>query len=414
MPASLTNQIRLGFSLGWRIWTPNEVGFYAKSLAHSYFIFNVLGSKFFMKKIWVVNYSIFVGIRKYYVFIEYLKFGIKTKEERSFWKKVMFVSLLLRHNRFVRREAQTHDSTVGKSRRIYRYFRRTLAKPYQTIVHRNRSKFNNYVERVRIGQIRKTDIPVRILNNFLQRPVNLLDRYTTSRYKLLTARNQARTVNLGLKDMDFAADDTKETTAMVLANSLLIGKRGVRTKIVRAANESTAETNNSTENTEETQEIKHELSDMGSRFRFRKANCVTPMEVFGELSKIGKKKIVNRISYSNVDNTTRSGRRYWLFAHGKKLTNDWEVSWDMHKVDTMEDNKKIILSEVTDGIRAATRVTPLCYYSFAGGPRMRKYRKLKRSFQSKNIIKYTSLIWFWEKVSKLLSYYVDWTVRYLK
>ena len=55
----------------------------------------------------------------------------------------------------------------------------------------------------------------------------------------------------------------------------------------------------------------------------------------------------------------------------------------MHKVDTMEDNKKIILSEVTDGIRAATRVTPLCYYSFAGGPRMRKYRKLKEVFKVK-------------------------------
>jgi len=100
MPASLTIQVRLGFSMGWRIWTPNEVGFYAKTLAHSYFILVILKAKFLKEKIWIVNYNLFLGKRKYYIFIEFLKFGMKTKEERSFWRKMIYISVVTRSNKF--------------------------------------------------------------------------------------------------------------------------------------------------------------------------------------------------------------------------------------------------------------------------------------------------------------------------
>ena len=102
MPASLTVQVRLGFSMGWRIWTPNEVGFYAKTLAHSYFILVILKAKFLKQKIWIVNYNLFMGVRRYFVFIEYLHFGKKSLEEGCFWKKITYTSLVARHSKYTK------------------------------------------------------------------------------------------------------------------------------------------------------------------------------------------------------------------------------------------------------------------------------------------------------------------------
>lgn len=102
MPASLTVQVRLGFSMGWRIWTPNEVGFYAKTLAHSYFILIILKSKFLKEMIWIVNYNLFMGTKKYHVFIEFLQFGMKSTEERCIWKKIIFISLIARHKKMTK------------------------------------------------------------------------------------------------------------------------------------------------------------------------------------------------------------------------------------------------------------------------------------------------------------------------
>lgn len=123
MPASLTNQVRLGYSMGWRIWTPNEVGFYAKTLAHSYFILVILKSKFLKNKLWLVNYNLFIGSRKYYVFVEFLKFGIKSKEERSYWKKVLYVSLLVRHTSFTKAYKQFRSKKGFKLKAIKRYIK---------------------------------------------------------------------------------------------------------------------------------------------------------------------------------------------------------------------------------------------------------------------------------------------------
>lgn len=93
MSAPLTIQVRLGFSMGWRIWSPNEVRFYTKTLAHSYFIYNILRSKLLSSRIWIVNYSIFVSITKYSIFLEYLRFGLKHKEESLRWNKLVYLSL---------------------------------------------------------------------------------------------------------------------------------------------------------------------------------------------------------------------------------------------------------------------------------------------------------------------------------
>ena len=126
MAASLTRQVRLGFSLGWRIWTPNEVGFYAKTLAHSYFILMVLTSKFLKQKIWIVNYTIIMGIKKYFIFVEFLKFGLRTKEERSYWKKIIYITLVIRHRKY--------NASSAKSIRKKYYDTRSKIKRYEQML----------------------------------------------------------------------------------------------------------------------------------------------------------------------------------------------------------------------------------------------------------------------------------------
>ena len=123
MPASLTIQVRLGFSMGWRIWTPNEVGFYAKTLAHSYFILVILKSKFLKEKIWIVNYNLFMGLRKYYIFIEFLKFGMKSKEERSFWRKIIYTSLLIRHISYTKKKIKFNYTQGARLKIIKRFIK---------------------------------------------------------------------------------------------------------------------------------------------------------------------------------------------------------------------------------------------------------------------------------------------------
>ena len=43
-------------------------------------------------------------------------------------------------------------------------------------------------------------------------------------------------------------------------------------------------------------------------------------------------------------------------------------------------------------------------FSVTGGPRKRLFRNIKRSFQGKFIVHYASLVWFWEKISRLITY----------
>jgi len=44
----------------------------------------VLKSKFIQHQMCVINYTVIIGKSKYFVFIEFLKFGLGSKEERSY------------------------------------------------------------------------------------------------------------------------------------------------------------------------------------------------------------------------------------------------------------------------------------------------------------------------------------------
>jgi hypothetical protein len=41
-----------------------------------------------------------MGISKYFIFVEFLKFGLRTKEERSYWKKIIYITLIIRHKKY--------------------------------------------------------------------------------------------------------------------------------------------------------------------------------------------------------------------------------------------------------------------------------------------------------------------------
>ena len=46
------------------------------------------------------------------------------------------------------------------------------------------------------------------------------------------------------------------------------------------------------------------------------------------------------------------------------------------------------------------------WVSLGGGPRKRFYRNIKRSYKGKFIVSSHNLIWFWEKISRMLTYYI--------
>ena len=48
------------------------------------------------------------------------------------------------------------------------------------------------------------------------------------------------------------------------------------------------------------------------------------------------------------------------------------------------------------------------YSFFISGPRMRYFRNLKRSHASRHVYKYASLIWYWEKLARLISFHAKY------
>lgn len=71
--ATLSIQLRLGLSRGWRVRSLIKAKFYAQSVVHCLFIFSVLRARGFTERIWTLNYSVFTSTKKYVIFVEYFK-----------------------------------------------------------------------------------------------------------------------------------------------------------------------------------------------------------------------------------------------------------------------------------------------------------------------------------------------------
>lgn len=400
MPASLSNQIRLGFSLGWRIWTPNEVGFYAKTLAHSYFIFTILKAKFFTKKLWVVNYSIFIAAAKYLVFVEFIEFGIKTKEERTYWKKIMYISLLIRHAKY--KSKLKYTPNFEKMKTIGRFFRKLAKKKRNKEL---RPKIWTYFKKMGNSAIKRRDEKeihkktFEILSKTLAENKNLNLKF----YRL----NQR-------KKAQFNAVSENKKSYRKRVKSFF--KReyvaaGLRQKIMYKWNSKSFPKDFEILNKK--QKAVKVLSRKIGKIWFRKRTART----------ILKKKSLRPIA--NFDTITEVLGRKQIKTNKKKQTVRFPISLQIARVWRLDiERRKNVTRSLTvrKSVDSETRLKDRAELIFAfqsyiqkrfgvgfsitGGPRKRLFRNIKRNFQGKFIVHYTSLVWFWEKISKLITYMV--------
>lgn len=349
MPASLTIQVRLGFSMGWRIWTPNEVGFYAKTLAHSYFILVILKSKFLRELIWIVNYNLFMGTKKYHVFIEFLRFGMKSKEERCFWKKIIYISMVVRHKRLTKR-----FFTYKEQRHKILSFR---AKLYEVLQQKRERVF--CWKNLEIGifkRIRKDFIKMhkKSINGSTVK-VNLkslvyLKKYKTPKLPLICIRNNVamwRYLKLSTK------------------RSSLI-KRLIKFNCENTIKLFVTKKNNKFTNHNsfffKSDKKKKNQEFFYKKFFLLKSQSLKTIGVFGK----------NSIAYLTADTV---------------FSNQAE---------------KAVLEEF--------RFDPVLIknkYSFCGGPRKRLSRNLRRAYKGKYIKHIADLVWFWEKLARMMTYYLQ-------
>lgn len=402
MPASLSNQIRLGFSLGWRIWTPNEVGFYAKTLAHSYFIFTILKAKFFTKKLWVVNYSIFVAAAKYLVFVEFIEFGIKTKEERTYWKKIMYISLLIRHAKY--KSKLKYTPNFEKMKTLGRFFRKLNEKKRNSGV---KPKIWEYFKKT-LGPaaLKRTeysedykksmDVVTEHLNTkkYLNLKFYKLDMWKPEKYETVNENKKShrRKVKQAFKH-EYKAVRIKSRKAVKWSNltlpkkeKKLTGKQLMqkkeRKKVKRAIY------------------LKLTANSITRRKNIRVlANFDTISAVLGrKLKKKEKKSLI-------VKRPLQRNPAYRITRlHNQEAVNYNAVTGPMH---ILQDNLRLKdKAELMHAFRSFTQKRFECSFSVTGGPRKRLFRNIKRSFQGKFIVHYASLVWFWEKISRLITYIV--------
>lgn len=77
----------------------------------------------------------------------------------------------------------------------------------------------------------------------------------------------------------------------------------------------------------------------------------------------------------------------------------------------------LFISEAEKTLMESFRFDPVYMknsYSFVGGPRKRLSRNLRRAFKGKHVKVASDLVWFWEKISRMVTYLVQKHVFYQK
>lgn len=367
MSASLTLQIRLGFSLGWRIWTPNEVGFYAKTLAHSYFIYMILKSKLLTKLLWVVNYSVFVSKKRYLVFLEFLEFGLKTKEERTRWKKLMYISLVVRDpNKTITNKTEVENlqriNSIAKFIRKHKRFTRKLTKIsryYQKVVQ-NKEFFKPMIDSF------QKKLPKVVRNTLGRRSTKILKKNINKKdIVCVESRNLSPDFIKSIQSFKRIRKKPLKVFFYNKKRSIIKKKKIIGKLLLCKLNTSSNKRS----------KVTSSVSSRSDTSTLKNAN-------FDEIYFLEK----------NISLSNRVKKKYPLKFKGL-LNTSHEIN--INKVSSMLNFRRIDL-----------KLKDPRHSSFCGGPRKRFYRNIRRSFKGKHIKTYEHLVWFWEKVSRMLTYYV--------
>jgi len=377
MPASLTLQVRLGFSLGWRIWTPNEVGFYTKTLAHSYFILVILKSKFLKNKLWIVNYNLFIGTRKYYVFVEFLKFGMKSKEERSFWKKILYTSLLIRHSSYTQIRKNFIAKHVRKTKAAYKFFRLRKSKYFAD------KKWRNFVNKKVFKKVLKKIKP-KIKKNII---------------------NFYKNININTRSHEH---NNKIKKKLVKLRGLIFGKIAI-SKVLGLKLKKPKNINHYYKRLfKRKNRMANVIMLKKKKFRYILKNFSFEKVVFCKKNK--KKK--NRKAYPVVL------KSYFALNYCKCFKVKKYIKFYSDQISTLENSNFYKfdydrLEVIFENYKSKLYQTPR-KLSVTGGPRKRLTRNLIRAFKGKYIKNILNMVWFWEKIAKLVSYYIKFNLKVIK
>lgn len=381
MPASLTVQVRLGFSMGWRIWTPNEVGFYAKTLAHSYFILVILKAKFLKQKIWIVNYNLFMGVKRYFVFIEYLHFGKKSLEEGCFWKKITFTSLVARHSRYTKEYFKRKVGVFFKIASKSRMLGNSSEVRWRPIIW---NTFQIRTMRKLLPQLKPAhDSHYLLMSN--RAKIAKLPKVVKTKFKINSNLNTVKDV-MGLR-------------ARYFLNVVIFSKKK-NIRLRNVINKSVTKKYLKLLNSIKTQKKKQKSLKKKEKLTKKNKKINTDLSF-----KISADKLKNKMS--SVYGPIFVNKSYAKPNKSKKVVNfKFPRNYEKYNISKYRDfsDKKILHAMLEE-----FRFDPVYIndkYSVAGGPRKRLSRNLRRAFKAKFIKNVTNLIWFWEKVSRLVTYYV--------
>lgn len=407
MPVSLTNQVRLGFSMGWRIWTPNEVRFYAKTLAHSYFIFVVLKSKFLKKKLWVVNYSIIMGIKKYFVFIEFLQFGLKSKEERTYWKKLMYIGLIIRHSKFKKKLINNGDGyfRLTAIRRYFKKQKETHGCNIKEVEQLENNFYNSIEKKPTKGELFITNF---IKNINLQKTLKIQDsnkflKLNTIFFKKIKKNH----INLTFKYNHLKKETIINRINSVITESKFKNKKNPLKKFFKTylKKKSNILVLKQINNGEKSNKCKIVYNSINLYKNIRKTN-IKSIRILKNSLLINLNKNSNK-SYKNNNKLFYKKLTYKSFIatniRFKNIDNKTKKLNYNNIMSDMSIKKELKLLSITN-ISIDNNYRTKTLFSFSGGPRKRFSRNLKRAFKGKNITQHLSLIWFWEKISRLVSY----------
>lgn len=344
-----------------------------------------------------------MGIKRYFVFIEYLHFGKKSKEEGCFWKKVAFTSLVARHTKYTKN-----------------FFK--LKKGWRKMVKKKThlNKIHGYRERTRrwwnFQKKSTNNIIPSMKNSYIKNYKKIMKNLTKldiKKYKLIV---KIKKKNKVLKKSKFFL---KSRSNLLVTLLIFSRKRSLRLKkllnkviikeyhkLFKFIKKKIFFKKNKKKNIKSKFFLKNSIlskflkKKMSSSFFIKKSlslqnkiSTILGHNLLGtniyNISKIIKARV-----YSKSDKI--GNRKYTTFY--KRFFRNINIL-----------NKNQLDKKVLDALLEEFRFDPIYIkdkYSVAGGPRKRLSRNLRRAFKGKFIKNITNLIWFWEKVSRLVTYYV--------
>lgn len=129
------------------------------------------------------------------------------------------------------------------------------------------------------------------------------------------------------------------------------------------------------------------------------------------------KKINKNVTLLSKKNKSMFYTKYLVKSPNLKYANRSLFRSKDRELVTGVSESGLFISEAEKTLMESFRFDPIYMkntYSFVGGPRKRLSRNLRRAFKGKHVKVASDLVWFWEKISRMVTYLVQKHVFYQK